>query len=706
MLSYAAAFQRTNDPKVQAFCVKKLVECSKSTEWGALFLESELSQLPGTVATLLLDPWSEELRLLIGDVGVLPSLCLDPRDRLFVPYTTGSTTPDRKLPRNFRWLVPFCIAVMSTPRYNSYSCPPHPSSHYDNRDENDIATLASPHIGIRHVLTLTEEEPLNEAWFKDHPIKNTYLPIPNFHAPSIEQMDIILNLAQDDANLPLLIHCGGGKGRAGTVAACYLTAYGFRRPRRDQAHPEMSAGEAIAALRSIRPGSIETPQQEQFVSKWCKAIWSRGSVLPDIPSEPAPCPLEIEGVLTETSDLFVLVGLPGAGKTWFSKCLRARNPKVWHRISQDDSGSRDQCELEIGRARGGRVLLDRCNTDSTDRKRWLALASTWAKAPVCVWFDYDPDLCTSRAQRRIGHPTLPPGNRVRSAVSHMRKMFVRPRLDEGFQAIAILRSFAAVQDLVHRLSPPILLFKFPRTPHFLDLGATSADDLVANLPPPSRSSDPHVVVVITEKVDGSNMGFSLSSDSDRQRRRILVQNRSHYVNPATHEQFKKLDAWIDRHREDVLKILDRDEHFPERFVLFGEWMYATHSIPYTRLPDTFLAFDLYDRRDDVWASRQALAALLSGTGISLVPVMFEGQQMPSAEELKDMIQSPSRFYDGRVEGIYIKEEKRDVVMNRGKVVRGDFICGNENWSRRNDHWTKANLRVNGLLRESASTGNS
>jgi hypothetical protein len=58
---------------------------------------------------------------------------------------------------------------------------------------------------------------------------------------------------------------------------------------------------------------------------------------------------------------------------------------------------------------------------------------------------------------------------------------------------------------------------------------------------------------------------------------------------------------------------------------------------------------------------------------------------PSAEELKNMIQLPSQFYDSRVEGIYIKEEKNGIVTNRGKVIRGDFICGNENWSRANDH---------------------
>jgi atypical dual specificity phosphatase len=195
-------------------------------------------------------------------------------------------------------------------------------------------------------------------------------------------------------------------------------------------------------------------------------------------------------------------------------------------------------------------------------------------------------------------------------------------------------------------------------------------------------------VVITEKLDGANMGFSLSSD----RSRIVIQNRSHYVNPATHEQFKKLGLWIGRHRKDLDTVLDRDEYFAERYVLFGEWMYATHSIPYTRLPGQFVAFDLYDRSTEMWADRRSLENLLRPTDIPLVPVLREGEHMPSDRELIDLVQTQSRFWDGRVEGVYIKVERDGKVAARGKVVRGDFIAGNE-------HWTRGPLRRNGMESE-------
>ncbi|KDQ62876.1 hypothetical protein JAAARDRAFT_28848 [Jaapia argillacea MUCL 33604] len=665
MLACARAYERTSGEKVRDYCLRRMVECSGETEWGNVFSGSESSQLPEELHSVLMVPWTRELRDALSEGSTIPTLCLESRDRCYIPSPSLRSTPSfYTLPRFFRWLVPFHIALMSTPRH-----------------EDDITALASGHLGMRHILTLTEETPLHKAWFLNKGITNTYLPIPNYHPPTIEQMDLIMRLLDDESKMPVLIHCGGGKGRAGTVAACYLAAYGFAKSRPARTQPEMSATEAIDALRRIRPGSIETSQQEAFVHKWCSTIWKRQSILPDLVPEPSPCSFEVEGEL-KGGDLFVLVGLPGSGKSWFSKALIARDPMGWTRISQDDAGSRSACEVEIGhKPLRGRALLDRCNPSSDDRKSWLSLASTWSTSPICVWFDYTRELCTSRAQNRPDHPTLPPGSRVRSAVEQMDKMFVRPSLKEGFKAIIIVRSFSAAQDLVLRLSPPVTLFKFPRTSHILNLGAASDDDLVETGPIAPITTG-HVV--ITEKVDGANMGFQLSSD----RSSVIVQNRSHYINSSSHEQFKKLDLWIDKHREGLYKILDRDPFFADRFVLFGEWLAVTHSIPYTHLPDRFLAFDLYDRSTTAWADRPNLMRLLEGTGICAVPTMHEGG-MPTHDQFRDMVQRRSRFYEGRVEGVYVKVEKNGRVVTRGKVVRADFIAGNE-------HWTKGILRTNNV----------
>jgi ADP-ribosyl-[dinitrogen reductase] hydrolase len=53
--------------------------------------------------------------------------------------------------------------------------------------------------------------------------------------------------------LDVLVHCRGGLGRAGTIAARLLVELG------------MEPIKAIASVRAVRPGAIETTEQEKFI---------------------------------------------------------------------------------------------------------------------------------------------------------------------------------------------------------------------------------------------------------------------------------------------------------------------------------------------------------------------------------------------------------------------------------------------------------
>jgi len=59
--------------------------------------------------------------------------------------------------------------------------------------------------------------------------------------------------------LDILVHCRGGLGRAGTIAARLLIELG------------MEPAKAITLVRAVRPGAIETPDQEEFVRNICAA---------------------------------------------------------------------------------------------------------------------------------------------------------------------------------------------------------------------------------------------------------------------------------------------------------------------------------------------------------------------------------------------------------------------------------------------------
>ena len=53
----------------------------------------------------------------------------------------------------------------------------------------------------------------------------------------------------------VVVHCRGGLGRAGTIAALMLTERGW------------SASQAISDVRAVRPGAIETAEQERWVTR-------------------------------------------------------------------------------------------------------------------------------------------------------------------------------------------------------------------------------------------------------------------------------------------------------------------------------------------------------------------------------------------------------------------------------------------------------
>ncbi|GAA5950462.1 hypothetical protein JCM3765_004556 [Sporobolomyces pararoseus] len=624
MVAFARAYDLSHSSnfKLRRYCLKHIGRCSRRTDWGPTYLESEKPQFDGLQLNdkaQLLQPWSKSLWKgcleLCEDLEV-PELSVASRERSFVH---SSRQREYGLPRFFRWIVPYRLAVSSTPR-----------------NEIDIEELASPSIGIKHILTLTAESPLPSAWFDKtrHLLTNTFLPIQDQRSPSVEQIQLFLRIASDLDECPLLVHCGGGKGRAGVMVASYLLAFGFKSASPVWRYPAFSPSQAIEILRKIRPGSIETVEQEDGIKRFSKQMSKDGRPFPPLIAEPTDLEPVLEGKL-EGLDLIVLVGLPASGKSSFRKALVARD-KTWRFISSDENGGKSAVLKAVSTFRpGDKLIVDRCNATVEARKDLLRLAQH-SKKPVAVYFSASSELCLQRAQLRPDHPVLSPGGRVRAAIKQFSNQLVRPSLAEGFSAVVNVPSIRASLDLVQQLAQPLTLLKFPRTAHLLDLGSATRDDLVAT----SLVLRPSQEIVITEKVDGANLGFSLDCD-----RRIVIQNRSHYVDTTTHAQFKKLNLWLDSHRLELQRILGQDNSFPERYILYGEWMAAKHRT----------------------------------------------STVPETENLLAMLQEVSLFSTSqRREGIYLKIETEQQVVERLKIVRGDFIAGNE-------HWTKSRIEFNKVV---------
>lgn len=93
-------------------------------------------------------------------------------------------------------------------------------------------------------------------------IETVWFPIPDMSVPT--SMDGLIRLVHrilHEASLgkKVVIHCMGGFGRTGVVTACCVVTFGYT--------PE----QAIAIVRNTREYTVETQQQEEYVSKFAYA---------------------------------------------------------------------------------------------------------------------------------------------------------------------------------------------------------------------------------------------------------------------------------------------------------------------------------------------------------------------------------------------------------------------------------------------------
>ena len=98
---------------------------------------------------------------------------------------------------------------------------------------------------------------------------------------------------------------------------------------------------------------------------------------------------------------------------------------------------------------------------------------------------------------------------------------------------------------------------------------TSDDWVLSDMSSFFRDVRDEAHVVVEEKIDGANLGLSLSSDLQ-----ILTQNRCHYVSDADHSQFGTLPCWIQKHQQALVKILSSPADFKERAASQGLILYG------------------------------------------------------------------------------------------------------------------------------------
>jgi RNA ligase len=233
--------------------------------------------------------------------------------------------------------------------------------------------------------------------------------------------------------------------------------------------------------------------------------------------------------------------------------------------------------------------------------------------------------------------------------------------------------------------------KYPRTPHLFGSTGTPDDKHLGERESSTFGADESLIV--EEKLDGTNVGIHFAMNGQ-----LVLQCRGHLITSGMHLQYDLFKRWT------VVKRPILEERLQDRYILFGEWLYARHSVHYRQLPHYFFEFDIYDKDAAEFLSLQRRLELVDGTGIQTVPVVHTGAL--GKAELASLI-GPSRFdsqfdnptthrTDNLMEGLYLRTELNGVVAGRAKFVRPEFI----ERVKQSEHWQHQAMVPN-LLRDDA-----
>lgn len=230
------------------------------------------------------------------------------------------------------------------------------------------------------------------------------------------------------------------------------------------------------------------------------------------------------------------------------------------------------------------------------------------------------------------------------------------------------------------------ILKYPRTRHIEGSRLQKGDEDLSQI---SFETIKNKYIVIEEKVDGANTGISFSDDGE-----LLLQSRGHYLTGGYRERHYNLfKQWANIHQDELFNVLGN------RYIMYGEWLYAKHTVYYDSLPHYFLEFDIYDKENAVFLDTESRRNLIKDLPVYSVPVLAKGKfnkmedilkylgnsKYISDEHRKNLSEEATKLgldperqlretdSSKLMEGLYIKVEEDGVVVGRMKYVRYSFL---------------------------------
>ena len=231
-----------------------------------------------------------------------------------------------------------------------------------------------------------------------------------------------------------------------------------------------------------------------------------------------------------------------------------------------------------------------------------------------------------------------------------------------------------------------IIIKYPRTPHIQGSRLQPGDEDLRQRPFTDINGK-HVV--LEEKIDGANTAISFTDNGE-----LRLQSRGHFLTGGYRERhYNLLKQWGAVHKERLHDVLG------DRYVMYGEWMYAKHTIYYDLLPHYFMEFDVLDRETGKFLDTPSRHKLIQTLPVCSVPVLSTGA-FRSMDEILSFLGDSHYISESHIEhlredagrlrldadkvcretdstrtmeGIYIKVEEKGEVVDRMKYVRASFL---------------------------------
>ena len=250
------------------------------------------------------------------------------------------------------------------------------------------------------------------------------------------------------------------------------------------------------------------------------------------------------------------------------------------------------------------------------------------------------------------------------------------------------------------------IIKYPRTPHIEGSRLQPGDEDLSQIPFEQIAGK---VVTVEEKIDGANSAISFDPDGN-----LLLQSRGHYLTGGYREKhYQFMKTWAQVHQQPFYDVLG------SRYIMYGEWMYAKHTIFYDALPHYFMEFDILDRETGRYLDTASRHEMLRELPVCSVPVLAK-KAFKTLDELTALLGQSRYITDQHIarlaaycdangedtatrvaetdhattmEGLYIKVEENGQVVERMKYVRASFT---QNVAQSATHWLNRPIIPNQL----------